>query len=139
MGGTKGVRDRFAVGGAATDTVISYFRSFLFSRQDPYQHIPVCHGLIPLLCVTTMSASRRIHTRPLGVVRVVQKEEVDALPAQLRKLSLAFAVLSRRVQPQEIPKNGRDRASRGSVLCLSVYRVVFLPSPRAACRYSFAN
>ena len=39
MGGTKGVRDRlrFAVGGAATDTVISYLRSFLFSRQDPYR------------------------------------------------------------------------------------------------------
>ena len=40
LGGTKGVRDRFAVGAAATDTVISYFRSFLFSRQDPYPAQP---------------------------------------------------------------------------------------------------
>ena len=37
LGGTEGVRDRFAVGGRRADTVISYFRSFLFSRQDPYK------------------------------------------------------------------------------------------------------
>ena len=38
FGGYEGdLRDRFAVGGAAIDTVISYFRSFLFSRQDPYR------------------------------------------------------------------------------------------------------
>ena len=45
LGGTKGVRDQFAVEAAATDTGISYFRSFLFSGQDPYRFPdPQIHG-----------------------------------------------------------------------------------------------
>jgi hypothetical protein len=67
LGGTEGVRDRFAVEAAATDAVIPCYWNFLLSEQDPSCPLPV--AIVSQPGIGTNIEIPNVRNRPVIMVR----------------------------------------------------------------------